>query len=68
MVRLVLIGVGVVSSAIAAYIAHRRLTRRRGELPTELAAYQHRLRARKRKARNTALDHALDNGEFGPTQ
>lgn len=68
MVRLVLIGVGVLSSAIAGYIAHRRLTRRRGEQPPpDLAGYRPSLRTRKRKTRSAPLDHALDNGEFGPT-
>lgn len=69
MVRVILIGVGVVTTAIAGYIAQRKLFRRRGEqLPPDLATYRPSLRTRKRKTRSAPLDHALDNGEheFGP--
>lgn len=68
MVRVILIGVGVLTSAIAGYIAQRKLFCRRGEqLPPDLPVYRPSLRTRKRKIRGAPLDHALDNGEYGPT-
>jgi len=66
MVRIIMIGVGAVATCIAGYIAQRKLFGQRGEqLPPDLPAYSPTLRARKRKARSTQLDHALDNGQLG---
>lgn len=70
MVRLILIGVGVVSTAVAGYIAKRKFFRRRAdEFPPELKIYPPSSRTRRRKARCSPLDHALNNGEheLGPT-
>jgi hypothetical protein len=68
MVRLILIGVGVVSTAIAGYVAKRKLFRPKvDEFPAELRIYRPAPRPRRRRARCSPLDHGLDNGEHDPS-
>ena len=68
MVRFILIGVGVLSTALAGYVARRQLFRPKVHAcPAELRVYPPS-RPRKRKARYAPLNHALENGEhdLGP--
>ena len=64
MLRLALIGVGVVSTALAGYVAKRKLFgKSTEEMPVQLRAYPPGSRTRRRKARSSQFGHALDNGE-----
>lgn len=63
MLRLVLIGAGVLTSAIAGYVAKRKFSKSTKEVPTELKAYPPGSRTRRRKARCSQFDTTLNNGE-----
>lgn len=63
MFRFVLIGVGVVSTALAGYIAKRQFFNRSEELPVELKVYPPSTRPRSRKLRRAQLNEILDNGQ-----
>jgi len=64
MMRLILIGVGVISTAIAGYIAKRKLARSKVEgCPVELQVYRSSRRPRRRKTPCSRLDEPLENGK-----
>ncbi len=67
MVRFLLIGASVISTALAGYFAKRKLSRRRSERqPPELTLYPSGSRPRKRKSRGSPLHQGLNNGEHDP--
>lgn len=64
MLRFVLIGVGVISTALAGYLAKRKFFNRSSEeLSPELKVYPPAIRSRGKKSRRTQLDAVLDNGQ-----
>lgn len=64
MVRFILIGVGVVSTALVGYFAKRKFFRPKVEdCPVELKVYPPGLRGRAKKSRRTQLDQVLNNGQ-----
>ena len=64
MVRLILIGVGVISTAIAGYVAKRKLFKRRiDQCPPELKIYPPSTRSKTRRSRRAQLNELLDNGQ-----
>jgi len=63
MVRFILIGVGVVSTALVGYFAKRKLFRPKvDDCPVELKVYPPGVR-RSKKSRRTQLDQVLNNGQ-----
>jgi len=65
MLRIVLIGVGVVSTALAGYFAKRKFFRPKADgCPVELKVYPPGLRGRSKKGRRTQLDEVLNNGQL----
>jgi hypothetical protein len=63
MLRLVLIGVGVISTALAGYLAKRKFFNRSEELPSELKVYPPSVRSRGKKSRRNQFNEVLDNGQ-----
>lgn len=63
MLRIVLISVGVVSTALVGYFAKRKFfTREQDDLPAELKIYPPS-RPKSRKLRRGQLNEVLDNGQ-----
>ena len=64
MMRLILIGVGVISTAIAGYVAKRKLFKQRIDpQPPVLKLYPPSSRSRTRRSRRAQFNELLDNGQ-----